>query len=86
VREHICRPKGRSRANEYLNAKQFGDYGEGETPVPIPNTDVKTFSAEDTWRETSWERRSSPGEREEGPDSLESGPFLVRPAWAESIG
>ncbi len=48
--------------SEYLNAKRSGDHSGGETPVPIPNTDVKTSSAEHTERETSWERRSLPGE------------------------
>ena len=26
-------------------------------PVPIPNTEVKLRSAEDTWLETTWENR-----------------------------
>ena len=38
-----------------------GDYSEEDTPVPIPNTEVKLFSADDTWRETARESRSSPG-------------------------
>ncbi len=29
-------------------------------PVPIPNTEVKTASADGTWRETAWESRASP--------------------------
>ena len=29
-------------------------------PVPIPNTEVKLSSAEDTWREAAWENRSMP--------------------------
>ena len=29
-------------------------------PVPIPNTVVKLFRAEDTWRVTAWENRSMP--------------------------
>ena len=29
-------------------------------PVPIPNTEVKLFSAEDTWLETARENRSKP--------------------------
>lgn len=36
-----------------------GKYKEA-TPVPIPNTEVKLFSADDTWTETSWENRSLP--------------------------
>ena len=40
--------------------KRSGDDGEEEPPVPIPNTEVKLFSAEDTWWETAWENRSLP--------------------------
>ena len=29
-------------------------------PVPIPNTEVKLISADDTWLETARENRSSP--------------------------
>ena len=36
--------------------------GEGP-PVPIPNTEVKLTSAEDTWREAAWKNRSSPAQR-----------------------
>ena len=35
------------------------DWGEGP-PVPIPNTEVKLSSAEDTWREAARENRSMP--------------------------
>ena len=37
-----------------------GDISEGETPVLIPNTEVKTFSAENTTREALWEDMSLP--------------------------
>ena len=37
-----------------------GDNGEGVPPVHIPNTEVKTFSAESTWLETAWEDRTLP--------------------------
>ena len=33
---------------------------EGDTPVPIPNTMVKTFAADDTILETIWESRWLP--------------------------
>ena len=33
----------------------------GETPVPIPNTTVKTKAAENTMLETAWEDRWVPG-------------------------
>ena len=35
------------------------DYGE-VPPVPIPNTEVKLISADDTWLETARENRYSP--------------------------
>ena len=31
-----------------------------ETPVPMPNTMVKTQTADDTWWETAWESRWLP--------------------------
>ena len=37
-----------------------GGYSGGETPVPIPNTEVKTASADGTWGGTPWESRSPP--------------------------
>ena len=40
--------------------KICGDYSEEDTPVPIPNTEVKLFSADDTWWETAWESRTLP--------------------------
>ena len=44
-------------------AKTFnhsGDNGEGDPPVLIPNTEVKPFSADGTWLDTTRESRSSP--------------------------
>ena len=35
----------------------------GETPVPIPNTTVKTKAAENTMLETAWEDRWVPGSK-----------------------
>ena len=37
-----------------------GDFSSGVTPVLIPNTEVKTFSAENTTREALWEDMSLP--------------------------
>ena len=37
----------------------------GETPVPIPNTTVKTEAAENTTLETMWEDRWVPGSKKE---------------------
>ena len=38
----------------------LGNHGEGETPVPIPNTEVKPFSADGTAWATVWESRTLP--------------------------
>jgi hypothetical protein len=38
-----------------------GGYGEGEPPVPIPNTAVKPLRADGTCRATGWESKSLPG-------------------------
>jgi hypothetical protein len=38
----------------------FGGYGEGETPLPIPNRAVKPLSADGTWCASAWESRSPP--------------------------
>ncbi len=38
----------------------FGGYFEGETPLPIPNREVKPFRADGTARVTTWESRSPP--------------------------
>ena len=41
--------------------KFLGDHSEGVTPVPIPNTEVKPFSADGTAWEAVWESRTLPG-------------------------
>ena len=38
-----------------------GNHDEGETPVPIPNTEVKPSSADGTARAAEWESRKLPG-------------------------
>ena len=40
--------------------RDSGDNGERVPPVPIPNTEVKPFSADGTWLETARESRSLP--------------------------
>ena len=40
--------------------KVFGGYSVGVTPVLIPNTEVKSYCADDTALETMWESRSLP--------------------------
>ena len=39
----------------------LGDFREGVTPVPIPNTEVKPFIADGTTRVAVWESRTLPG-------------------------
>ena len=43
-----------------------GDNGERDPPVPIPNTEVKPFSADGTWLETTWESRTLPDSMKKG--------------------
>ena len=40
-----------------LKCESSGDGG-GATPVPIPNTEVKSSSVEGTWRAAAWESRT----------------------------
>ena len=40
-----------------------GDHAGGVPPVPIPNTEVKTSRADDTWGASPWESRSLPGKQ-----------------------
>ena len=40
-----------------------GVYGVEVPPVPIPNTEVKLFSADGTWRATARESRTLPEQR-----------------------
>ena len=54
-----------------------GDFSKGVTPVLIPNTEVKTFSAEHTCLETSREPRSLPV----FPKWLPSGSLFLSLQW-----
>jgi hypothetical protein len=56
--------------------RRFGGYGEGETPGPIPNPEVKPFSADGTALETVWESRTPPDihiDQESPPGSTPAG-------------
>ena len=44
-----------------LSEKISGGFSERETPVPIPNTEVKPLSVDGTARVTVWESRTLPG-------------------------
>ena len=37
-----------------------GGFSEGETPLPIPNREVKPLSADGTWLARAWESRTPP--------------------------
>ena len=43
-----------TESNSYISS----DDGGGATPVPIPNTEVKSSSVEGTWRVAAWESRT----------------------------
>ena len=50
---------------------------DGEVPpVPIPNTEVKLISVENTWRATAWEDRAVPTQIQKS-DSHFAGRFFV---------
>ena len=55
-----------------------GGFSEAAPPVPIPNTEVKRLSADDTAWVTGWENRSPPGGNSQQP--LSRNPIPVR-AW-----
>ena len=46
-----------------LKRERSGGDSEEETPVPMPNTEVKLFNVDGTWRETAWESRKLPEPR-----------------------
>ena len=71
----------RARRQQVTKSKKVhrfpGDDGEGEPPVPIPNTAVKPLCADGTCRVTGWESRTLPGINLY-PGSMQVGPgFLV---------
>ena len=51
----------------FFSLKVFGGNSEEVTPVPIPNTEVKLFSADGTARETVWESKTPPENLVESP-------------------
>ena len=57
--------------------KISGDYGERDPPVPMPNTEVKPFSADGTWLETTWESRTLPDSMKKGLTPYGVGSFFI---------
>src|ERR671922_544253 len=62
---------------EGLVSQPFGGDSEGDTPLPIPNREVKPLSADGTWASRPWESRSPPVLTEKG-RPVWGGPF---PSW-----
>jgi hypothetical protein len=58
-----------SQCNRKTSFKVFGGYSVGVTPVLIPNTEVKSYRANDTALATVWESWSLPTKFENPPDS-----------------
>src|SRR5712692_3134255 len=63
----------------------FGGYIGGVTPVPIPNTEVKSSRADGTSRETARESRSLP-DSFRPPDSRQAGFFSPAQAGGQERG
>src|SRR5262245_91995 len=57
----MLEPTVRMDAADHFQQQDPGDASGEATPVPIPNTEVKLSSAEDTERAAFRENRSSPG-------------------------
>ena len=67
----------------YINL--FGDNSEEDTPVPIPNTEVKLFSADDTWRVTARKSRTSPDKKVWGQRPRTIGCSEVAQWWSNRL-
>ena len=46
-----------------MHTNIVGDEGKEGPPVPMPNTEVKLFSVDDTWRVTARESRTLPTQK-----------------------
>ena len=61
---HDKRKAGSSSEDKAALAHEYAKFlvamRQGDTPVPIPNTKVKTLTADGTMRETAWESRWLP--------------------------
>ena len=60
-----------------LQPQVTGIYGDEVTPVPIPNTEVKLISVENTWLATAWEDRAMPVQMKNSLSGLQMGSFLL---------
>ena len=62
-----------------------GDHCVEATPVPIPNTAVKLYSADGTAGAARWESTSSPASYGKPPDLQGSGAFRVPWNWKDDV-
>ena len=75
--ESNLRHRKHTRLGVFSRSNFFSDGNVGgATPVPIPNTEVKPSSADDTAWVTVWESRSSPDVFTQSPRFPERGLFL----------
>ena len=56
----------------------------GETPVPMPNTMVKTRTADDTWWETARENRWLPNLRQRYREAAEAKRLNIEAEWTST--
>ena len=57
--------------------KLTGADGDEATPVPIPNTEVKLISVENTWLATAWEDRAVPVQMKKSLPNCRKGFFRI---------
>ena len=57
---NICYFSKEVKSLDKISDKHLGEDSERDTPVPISNTEVKSFSADGTMVATPWESRYSP--------------------------
>ena len=75
----FTRPLGRGCFASFAIVLEFpGGRAAGDTPVPIPNTEVKPRRADDTVLATVWESRSLPGLNFAKRAPVRRSPFYLR--------
>ena len=75
-----------TRGNPVVVSRQsYGGHSERETPGPIPNPEVKPFSADGTATARSWESRTPPDILCSSPASSEAGLLAFPPSTRDGI-
>jgi hypothetical protein len=67
-----------------LTSDFYGGHSKEDPPVPIPNTEVKLFSADGTARATVWESRSPPFFARQSPGQVLPARGFVVSDWPQS--